>query len=106
MFKLFRKRKGQNTAEYAVIFGVVIAAAVGISALIKEGIQDRVVSEIRKIGDEDTVTGNASFDLRSLTNRLQSDRSQDVNVSTGGGVKEAECATIRSTSNESYNASR
>lgn len=37
-FRLFRK-KGQSTAEYAILIGIVIAAAVGIQTYVKRGIQ-------------------------------------------------------------------
>ena len=67
MLKNILSRKGQNMAEYAIIFGVVIAAAVGISSLIKEGIQDRVVSEVRKIGDDQPIAQGPAFDIQTTT---------------------------------------
>lgn len=35
-------RRGQHTAEYAVVFAIVIAAAVGMQPLVKRAIQARV----------------------------------------------------------------
>lgn len=86
MLKNILSRKGQNMAEYAIIFGVVIAAAVGISALIKQGVQSRVASEISKIGDTEA-GGTASFDIQATTTR-QSTGSESVSVAAGGAVTE------------------
>lgn len=97
MLKNILSRKGQNMAEYAIIFGVVIAAAIGISALIKEGIQDRVVSEVRKIGDNQPPTAGAAFDIQTTTGRT-SNRDESINVATGGAVTE------RGTSSGTVNA--
>lgn len=103
MLRLLYNRKGQNMAEYAIIFGVVIAAAVGISALIKEGIQDRVVSEVRKIGDDEPLTVGAGFDISSTVGRDRTS-SSSVDVATGGAVTETETASITSSSTETYSA--
>ncbi|MDD4910626.1 MAG: hypothetical protein PHR44_08140 [Candidatus Omnitrophica bacterium] len=39
---LLRNRKGQNTAEYAVLIGLVVAAAIGMQTLVKRSIQGKV----------------------------------------------------------------
>ncbi|MCM8801113.1 MAG: hypothetical protein NC912_03760 [Candidatus Omnitrophica bacterium] len=100
---MLRNRKGQSMAEYAIIFGVVIAAAVGISALIKEGIQDRVVSEMRKIGDDQPLSVGARYDISVNVNRNRQD-SSSRNVTQGGGVDERETINVTSTSTETYRA--
>ena len=96
-------QKGQNMAEYAIIFGVVIAAAVGISALIKEGIQDRVVSEVRKIGDDQPLANAAVFDIVSTVTRNRTS-TDDTAVALGGAVTESATTNITSISNETYDA--
>lgn len=45
MFRLFAK-KGQSTAEYAILIGVVIAAAVGIQTYVKRGLQAKFKTEV------------------------------------------------------------
>ena len=35
-------RKGQNTAEYAILIGLVVAAAIGMQTFVKRGFQQRV----------------------------------------------------------------
>lgn len=89
MIKIRLNHKGQNMAEYAIIFGIVIAAAVGISALIKEGIQDRAVSEVRKIADDNPLGAAvvSPFDVVSDTDRVGK-TVEDINVAAGGQVGE------------------
>jgi hypothetical protein len=35
-------RKGQSTAEYAIVFGLVVAAAIAMQTYVKRGLQGRV----------------------------------------------------------------
>ena len=39
---MLRRRKGQSTAEYAIVIGLVIAAAVAMQVYVKRGIQGRI----------------------------------------------------------------
>ena len=42
MFIKLNSRKGQNTAEYAILIGVVVAAAIAMQIYIRRGMQARV----------------------------------------------------------------
>ena len=44
MFSIWN-RKGQNTAEYAVLIGLVVGAAIGVQTYVKRGFQARVKTE-------------------------------------------------------------
>ena len=44
----FRNRKGQNTAEYAILIALVIAAAMAIQTYVKRGLQARVRDAVMK----------------------------------------------------------
>jgi Flp pilus assembly pilin Flp len=46
MPRLFRNRKGQNTAEYAILIGLVVAVAVAMQTYVKRGLQGRVHDEV------------------------------------------------------------
>jgi hypothetical protein len=104
MMKIRLSRKGQNMAEYAIIFGIVIAAAVGISALIKEGIQDRVTAEVRKLGD-DGAAGTATFDISASTTRSSSGN-ETTTMAKGGKVDESKNSSGSTTVSESYKAGK
>ena len=45
-------KKGQNTAEYAILIALVIAAAVGMQTYVKRGLQARVHDETKNFVDK------------------------------------------------------
>lgn len=63
MLMALRGRRGQNTAEYAILIGLVVAAALGIQTYVKRGLQGRM----KDAGDAyyDTVTGSSDWTLVS-----------------------------------------
>lgn len=42
MFSWLNSRRGQNTAEYAILIGVIVAAAIAMQVYIRRGMQARV----------------------------------------------------------------
>ena len=107
MIKIILNRKGQNMAEYAIIFGIVIAAAVGISALIKTGIQDRVAGEVSKIGmtnDTDPLAASGSADFTGLLANTfrDSNATENITVEKGGKVIEGKISTGTTNVTEGY----
>lgn len=42
MMRIFRNKKAQNTAEYAILIALVIAAAMAIQTYVKRGLQAKV----------------------------------------------------------------
>jgi hypothetical protein len=42
MMRIFRNKKPQNTAEYAILIALVIAAAMAIQTYVKRGLQAKV----------------------------------------------------------------
>ncbi len=42
MFQWIHSKRGQNTAEYAILIGVIVAAAVAMQTYVKRGLQGRV----------------------------------------------------------------
>ncbi len=64
MLRILRNKKGQNTAEYAILIGLVIAAAIGIQTYVKRGMQAR-----SKDAGDDFYTGlTGSGDWASISN--------------------------------------
>lgn len=77
MLKLNKKIKmiGQSTAEYAILIGVVVAAAVGMQTYIKRGVQARV-------HDESMAYYNTAFaNNDSAWTALRSDLTNPITVS-------------------------
>jgi len=54
-------RIGQSTAEYAVIFALVIAVAIGIQTLVKRGLQGRVRDAVYYTGNDLLGGADANF---------------------------------------------
>ena len=52
MFKLFAKRKGQSTLEYAILVVIIIGALLTIQTYVKRGVQGRLKSSSDDIGDQ------------------------------------------------------
>ncbi len=46
MLKILRGKKGQSTAEYAILIGIVIAAVVGMQTWVSRGLKGRMVDAL------------------------------------------------------------
>lgn len=49
MRKFIGNRKGQNTAEYAILIGLVIAAAIAMQTYVKRGLQGKVKKAVDNV---------------------------------------------------------
>ncbi len=93
---LRRLSKGQSTAEYAIVIGLVIAAALGMQIYVKRQLQGKIkdASDFSRYG-ANAPTGYgidnakeqyepyyATSEITSSTNRKES-----IETSTGGGVE-------------------
>lgn len=58
MLRLLRNKKGQSTGEYAILIGVIVAAAIAMQTYVKRGIQARLRDESHAFtgGISDTTT--------------------------------------------------
>lgn len=83
MFMRKGKRKGQTTAEYAVLIGLVIAAVIAMQVYVKRGLQSKIAQET------DGLTGGFSqYEPYYLSSDFQSSRDtrETETTATGGGV--------------------
>ncbi|MFA5346487.1 MAG: hypothetical protein WC315_09475 [Candidatus Omnitrophota bacterium] len=87
MFRL--TKKGQSTAEYAIVIGLVIAAIVAMQVYVKRGIQGKVKDAVDYKDSSDTVTGTTTqyepYYTQSSMSSTQSVADKE-DVATGGGV--------------------
>jgi hypothetical protein len=84
---LRRKKIGQSTAEYAIVIGLVIAAAVAMQVYVKRGIQAKVKGAVDyKPGAMFTTNQYEPFDSTSDMNATRT--SQVVSETTEGGIVE------------------
>ncbi len=61
MLRWLNSRKGQNTAEYAILIGVIVAAAIAMQIYIRRGMQARVKDAVDFTMTADVDAGNALF---------------------------------------------
>ncbi|MFH0876835.1 MAG: hypothetical protein V1863_01245 [Candidatus Omnitrophota bacterium] len=63
MFRWLNSKKGQNTAEYAILIGVIVAAAIAMQIYLRRGMQARMKGAIdyTMTADEDAGVGVEIF---------------------------------------------
>lgn len=84
-----RKKSGQSTAEYAIVIGLVIAAAVAMQIYVKRGLQGKIRDAVDFTQNTGTVNiGNQQYEPYYSNQALTSTRSaqESTNVQTGGAV--------------------
>ncbi len=95
MFRWLRNQKGQSTAEYAIVIGLIIAATVAMQSYVKRGLQGRVKEAVEHVGAAGDVGGTTltfsgkQFEPTYVGSDFTAIRSHTATetVSTGGGVK-------------------
>jgi uncharacterized protein (UPF0333 family) len=91
---MFRKsRKGQSTAEYAIVIGLVIAAAVAMQVYVKRGVQAKM-KDATDYNDPQAAgiltTKQYEPDYMSTTNMVSTRKSEETaTTSKGGGITRA-----------------
>ena len=88
---LLRMRKAQSTAEYAIVIGLVIAAAVAMQVYVKRGIQGKMKDAV-DYNDPSSAgmfsTQQFEPDYMTVTGMKQTKESeQKKSLTAGGGVK-------------------
>lgn len=82
-------KKGQSTAEYAIVIGLVIAAVVAMQVYVKRGLQAKVKDAVDYKSAGDSVTGTTSqYEPYYSSSAMTSTRtaSEKAEVTTGGGA--------------------
>ena len=104
---LRRKRLGQSTAEYAIVIGLVIAAALAMQIYVKRGLQGKVKDAVDYKDSGDSVTGKTTqyepYYTQSSMSSTQAATNKE-NVATGGGVSRTEETTATRTGTQKINA--
>jgi len=86
MLKL--KRKGQSTAEYAIVIGLVIAAAVAMQVYVKRSIQGKIKDASDYNDTAATMLTTKQYEPYYLESNLTNTRSESskTNTATGGAI--------------------
>ena len=92
---LRRLRKGQSTAEYAIVIGLVIAAALGMQVWVKRSIQGKIkdaTSITNDAGGGVTIGSTEQYEPLYVTTEdmvSKRDAEEKATTSTGGGITRA-----------------
>ena len=87
MFLLFRNRKAQSTAEYAIVIGIVIAAAIAMQTYVKRGLQGGIKFAVDKAGSSAANAKNQYepyYSSSSYETTADTESSSEESVDTGG----------------------
>jgi len=87
-------KKGQNTAEYAILIALIIAAAVGMQTYVKRGLQGRIHDAVKHTGTAQEVgganlnfTGNQYEPYYSKSDtKVKSERSAEEEIGARGQI--------------------
>ena len=87
-------KKGQNTAEYAILIALIIAAAVGMQTYVKRGLQGRVQEATKHVGTSQDVGGvNLNFTgnqyepyYAESDTKVRSERTADEEMGNRGAI--------------------
>jgi hypothetical protein len=84
-------RKGQSTAEYAIVIGLVIGAAVAMQIYVKRGLQAKMKQAVdyNDPQSEHILGGLSQYEPDYMTSDMTSKRDSIETVTTnlGGGVR-------------------
>jgi uncharacterized protein (UPF0333 family) len=89
MLRIFRK--GQSTAEYAIVIGLVIAAAVAMQIYVKRSLQAKVKDAVDYNDPAATMLTTSQYEPDYLSSSMASTRKESTTATTaaGGGVTRA-----------------
>ncbi len=81
-------RKGQSTAEYAIVIGLVIGAAVAMQIYVKRGIQGKIKNAVDYNDPAATMMTTSQYEPYYSTSSMTASRTatDSETVATGGGV--------------------
>jgi len=79
MYRYLRKKVGQNTAEYAILVGVVIAGVVAMQLYVRRGMQARIKDAVDyslNIDDAPDVFKTPQYEPYYYSQSMQTEQSQ------------------------------
>ena len=89
---LRRSRRGQSTAEYAIVIGLVIAAVLAMQVYVRRGVQAKIKDATGYNDPAATMLTTSQFEPQyATTTGMVSTRNtqEQATTSTGGGVTRA-----------------
>ena len=115
MFRRLNAKRGQNTAEYAILIGVIVAAAIAMQVYVRRGMQARIKDAVDFVdtADDDVANmqvfqnGVAQYEPYYLASNMTSSQygTSTEELQIGGGVvRNMQGMTSGRTGNQVYAA--
>ncbi|MFH1622306.1 MAG: hypothetical protein ABIA97_04205 [Candidatus Omnitrophota bacterium] len=90
MFRLLNNKRGQNTAEYAILIGVIVAAAIAMQIYVRRGMQARIKDAVdySLTNPGTNVFTSSQYEPEYLSSSYETTSSTDTSESMarGGGI--------------------
>jgi len=92
MFRLLNRKKGQNTAEYAILIGVIVAAAIAMQIYVRRGMQARIkdaVDYTQTADEEGDIFNTTQYEPYYMDSSLETTSQSTTSEAmlTGGGIQ-------------------
>jgi hypothetical protein len=112
MFRWLNSKRGQNTAEYAILIGVIVAAAIAMQIYIRRGMQARIKDAVDFTRTADSDVGGNIFNksmsqyepyyMNTNFTTVQSGASSEEMQIGGGVIRNTTDGTTTRTGNQMY----
>lgn len=110
MFRKLNAKRGQNTAEYAILIGVIVAAAIAMQIYIRRGMQARIKDAVdfTRTADDDVggnIFTNSQYEPYYASTNLETTQTGTTSeqLQLGGGlVKDAISEATQRTGNQTF----
>jgi gas vesicle protein len=100
MFKIFKNRKAQSTAEYAILIGLVVAVAVAMQTYVKRGLQARFKDEVDDMAAQTSELGTTGqYEPDYLTSNFTTEITRDVTTLKGSAQAPQKTTALEQTQN-------
>jgi len=101
-------RKGQSTAEYAIVIGLVIAAAVAMQVYVKRSLQAKVKDAVDYNDPGATMLSTSQYEPYYLSSSATSTRDETTtaNTAAGGGVTRTSTDAATRTASQSVSGTQ
>ena len=105
MLRIFRNKKAQTTAEYAILIGLVVAALVAMQTYVKRGLQGRMKDATDQVAMQNPTIGATSqyepYYMQSNTTQSTT-ASDNENIATGGAVARSSNSSSSKVGSQTY----
>ena len=108
MYRYLRNKVGQNTAEYAILIGVIVAAVIAMQLYVRRGMQARIKDAVdysMNVDGDTSIFTSSQYEPYYMDSSMQTtqDRTMSEATERGGGLtRSTSAANITRLGTETY----